>query len=178
MADLVLKVKMEKKKVVLIKSPVRSCKFYHPAGRKFPYFPLRLKGSLIFFVTCFLYSLHLYWYVVLQSFFSTHSSLHSYLYVQPFLLNLSFGHSCFLPDLPSLYKSCVRGSFEDINTRWWEVMERSWCHDWVTSPCFLQWQFLSLVVRRLWGMSAAPPASHTPVINTSQHQPTARPPRG
>ena len=59
----------------------------------------------------------------------------------------------------------------------WEVMERSWCHDWVTSPCFLQWQFLSLVVRRLWGMSA-PAASHTPVINNININPLpALPPR-
>ena len=135
--------------------------FLNPTGRKVP---------VIWSVTCFLYSLHLYWYVVLQSFFSTHSSLHSYLYVQPFLLNLSFGHSSFLSDLPSLYKSSVRGVFKDINMRWWEVMERSWCHDWVTSPCFLQWQFLSLVVRRLWGMSG-PAASHTPSLSTPSSPP-------
>ena len=77
--------------------------------------------------------------------------------------------------VPSLYKFPVRGVFEDINMRWWGVMERSWCHDWVTSPCFLQWQFLSLVVRRMWGMSA-PAASHTPVINNININPQpARP---
>ena len=171
------KLKWRRKKVVLIKSPVRTCKFLPSRWAEISIFsPWDWKGPLsgVSPVSCTLY-------ICTDMLSCNLSSPHIPLYTRIYMCSLSSWTSAsdILASCPTFHHSINPLSEEYLAILildvMWEVMERSWCHDWVTSPCFLQWQFLSLVVRRLWGMSA-PAASHTPVINNINISPLRRPP--